>query len=138
MRTMNRKGVSLLEIFFVLVIIGILAGIGYPAFVDLVESYRVFGTKAALNSIRSAISEYRDEHAAWPAPATADAGELQALFGAAGSWGGFPENLVRNNRMVYIYNDTGGDLDSSAEAGEVGWVYNGANGHVRAVNNFEW
>ena len=53
---MNRKGFTLIELVMVIVIIGILAAIAIPKFVDLSGQVKQSATKAGLGAIRSVIA----------------------------------------------------------------------------------
>ena len=56
MRINNQKGFTLIELIIVIAIIGILAAIAIPKFVDLTGQAKVSATKGALGAVRSALA----------------------------------------------------------------------------------
>ena len=52
----NQKGFTLIELIIVIAIIGILAAIAIPKFVDLTGQAKVSATKGALGAVRSALA----------------------------------------------------------------------------------
>ena len=51
----NRKGFTLVELVIVIVVLGILAAVAMPKFVDLVDDAKEAATKGGLGAIRSVI-----------------------------------------------------------------------------------
>ena len=52
----NSKGFTLIELVIVIVILGILAAIALPKFIDIVGNAKVSATQAGLGSVRSVIA----------------------------------------------------------------------------------
>ena len=73
----NHKGFTLIELVVVMIILGILAVVAIPRFIDLTGQAKAEATKAALGAVRSTLSIVYGESAAnanpsFPASLTAD------------------------------------------------------------------
>lgn len=115
---MKRRGFTALELIVVIMIIAILAAAGYPRIGGIFRGYREMATTATLNSIRSAISEYHDQNASWPA-------DLSDIMDPV------PENTVTGSSQVT--NRAGSTRPGANESG--GWIYYPGRGWVFAANN---
>ncbi|MBN1902367.1 type II secretion system major pseudopilin GspG [Candidatus Sumerlaeota bacterium] len=62
----HKKGFTFLEIMFVVVIIGILMGIAVPQFTGKAKKARIMSTKANMNTIGTALSQYEMNVGAFP------------------------------------------------------------------------
>ncbi len=60
----NKKGFTLIKIIVVMVIIGILAIVAIPKFIDLTDQAKISATQAALGAVRSTLAIKYAENAA--------------------------------------------------------------------------
>lgn len=65
----NEKGFTIMELMVVIVIIGVLAAIGVPAYNNMVEKARETACKANKRTIATAVGMYFAEHGAYVAVA---------------------------------------------------------------------
>ncbi len=61
------EGFSLVELFVVLLIIGVLAVIAYQAYRTYLDKARITVSLSLLDSVRKDLEAYKNEHAAYPA-----------------------------------------------------------------------
>ncbi|HTY13387.1 MAG TPA: type II secretion system protein [Candidatus Omnitrophota bacterium] len=125
---MDRKGFTLIELVMVIVILGILAAMVLPRFVDLSSQARVSATKGALGAIRSTISITYASRAVYGisplTPPTVDATMFQDSQ--------IPIDPISNVRTVTV---SAGAVPATASAG--GWWYDSGTGRVW-VNNSQY
>ena len=121
---MKKRGFTLIELVMVIVILGILAAMVLPRFIDLTTKARESAAKGALGAVRAAIAIKYASNAAYGAgtliPTTIEASMFQE--------GKIPEEVASDsagNNAVYVTNEapTGVGTDG-------GWWYDSANGRA--------
>jgi type II secretion system protein G len=75
MKMKNRKGFTLIELLIVVAIIGILAAIAIPNFLEAQTRSKVAKAKSEMRNLAVALEAYRIDHNCYPCP-TDDAGNL--------------------------------------------------------------
>ena|SRR3989338_5656450 len=115
---MKNRGFTLIELVIVIVILGILATVAIPKFVNLTDQAKDAATKGILGGVRSAISIDYAAYAAsnngatrWPTAAN-----LPGLM-----QGGMPANPITNSSAITA--KTG-----RASGSDAGWYYEVGNG----------
>ena len=116
---MNRKGFTLIELIMVIVILGILAAIAIPRYVDLTTKAKTAAMNGTLGAIRSAIAmDYASRIT------NNLAGYAPTMYGTM-----FAEGVIPNNPMssanVNAVVTSGKDLTG-------GWAYYPATGTVES------
>jgi len=66
----NEKGFTLMELMIVIVIIGVLAAIGVPAYKGMTDKARKASCDANLRTVQTAVAMYYSEHGLYPADLT--------------------------------------------------------------------
>ena len=122
----NKNGFTLIELVMVIVIVGILAAIAIPKFVDLATQARISATKSGLGTIRSVIAIQYAKNAAsgsasFPSAITTD------LFAD----GRIPENKLNNSSSVEAVTSPPSGTATSSH----GWWYISSSGKAGAYSD---
>jgi MSHA pilin protein MshA len=115
MKRFDRRGFTLIELVIVIVILGILATVAIPKYVDMQTEAREAAVRGALGNIRAALAiQY-----ARAAVQTGTAAFPATLDGTLFANGQVPPDPVLNlSKVVAAYDNSGG------------WVYTAATGQV--------
>ncbi len=122
----NKKGFTLIELVMVIVILGILAAIAIPKFVDITTSAKTSAGKAGLGAIRSVIAiEYAKN-------ATSGAASFpSALTTANFADSRTPTNKLNDATAIGVVTAAPGGTDTSAS----GWWYISSTGVAGAYSD---
>ena len=106
----KEKGFTLLEIMVVLVIIGLLAALVAPRFIERADEAKVEATKVQMQNIAQALKMYRLQNSSYP-----DSGAgLNALVNPGKSGKRYMDSLPKDawgNAFVYLAPGVHGDFD---------------------------
>jgi len=124
-----RKGFTLIELIMVVVILGILAAVAIPRYIDLSSTAKINATKASLGTIRAAISMKYAQNAAGGSATYPTLVELNATGATSLFVGGStPVDAYMNVGTVIA----GGNPIVVGDFTNVGgWVYNATSGEIR-------
>jgi type IV pilus assembly protein PilA len=78
-RVRDKKGFTLIELMIVVAIVGILAAIAIPAYIDYTIKAKLSEVSNAFDALATAVSEYHASIGDWPKYAGANLSELVAL-----------------------------------------------------------
>jgi MSHA pilin protein MshA len=132
---MKMKGFTLVELVIVIIILGILAVVAMPKFVDLTGAAKTAACQGILGGVRSAIAIDYAQYAANNSGSTrwlADGSLLGPLM-SDGKIAGNPANANKTN----IITQTGATTTRSNNTA-YGWGYNKDSGDFWAPNNTDW
>lgn len=121
---MNKRGFTLIELVMIIVVLGILAAVAIPRYIDLTAKAKEAACKGALGALRSGIaiwyanSAVTSSSAAWPTST-----ELTTTTDGVMAGGTIPANPYNNLTAVTT-------AASGTVAGSFGWVYNTATGAI--------
>lgn len=121
-----RKGFTLIELVMVIVILGILAAVAIPKYMDLSSNAKESAAKGALGGLRSAIAIWYANNAA---TATTTAWPTTAQIAGAMADGKVP---------VSPYVTATADNTAIAADTSKAWYYDSANGRIYCSYNTTW
>jgi len=106
----TERGFSLLEIMVVLIIIGVMAAIVAPRFIERADDAKVEATKVQMKNIEQALKLYRLQHGKYPSSAD----ELKALTDAGKGGKRYLDSMPKDawgGEFVYLSPGVHGDVD---------------------------
>ncbi len=125
---LSKRGFTLIELVMVIVILGILAAIAIPKFVDLTTQAKIAATKGGLGAMRSVVAiEYAKSATSTTGTASFPSAITTDLF--ADSL--LPKNALNNSTSVGNVASTPSGTATSSN----GWWYITASGRVGAYSD---
>ncbi len=122
---MKKRGFTLVELVIVMVILGILAAVAIPKFVDLSGQAKEAACKGALGGVRSGIAIDYANYAATHNGSTAWTADPKLVMAQ-----GLPPNPYNNSTNVSI-----GEAAKGTAIAGYGWAYNSTTGEFWAATN---
>lgn len=137
MRAQIKRAFTLVEILIVVVILGILAAVVVPQFVDAADQAQTGNTETQLRTLRTQIQLFRaqSDTNAFPVLANADADLAWAPMITEDLLQAPPINPRTNSGTVVDYTATGvlaDDIDAAMADTTNGWFYDAATGQIWA------
>ena len=123
-----KKSFTLIELVMVMVILGILAAVAIPTFIDLRDEAKEASVKGGLGGLRSGVSiwyakEAASGTAAWPTLADMTQGTNGVMSG-----GRVPDNPYTNSANIVA-----GAAETANTA--AGWIYDASTGRIWSSAN---
>ncbi len=122
---MGKRGFTLIELVIVLILIGIVAAVAVPKFLDIQEEAKKNALKGSLASVRSAINIYYANASLKNKPTKYP--NSQAVLLSIMQNGSLPENPLAtqgNKSGVSVGTNNFGYCTAADNTDKVGWVYN--------------
>jgi len=135
----GKKGFTLIELVIVIIVLGILAAVAVPKFVDISTKSKESATKAGLASLRSAVTMFYTSTAV-----TGTARFPTSLSELAGALNGpVPVNRVNGLKNISMVTGPIYKLPDDYYYNKHGWLYSWIrtdpnHGKVWAGNNLRW